>query len=148
MKWTKEKAIAAIQARAEEIGHTPTTSDMGGPLAAAAFRLFGTIAGAQIAAGLDPNCQGRPKMGPRTTAAPEPKPEADPVDTVALYGIDLDAEREKHLERMRRKYAADPPRPRYPRRRKGNDFYGRARVRHDDAYLPPDDLTVPHRRTG
>jgi hypothetical protein len=59
-QWTRERAIVALQRLATQLGRTPRGDDLRRPAPSACVlqRLFGTLKGAQAAAGLVPNTQG------------------------------------------------------------------------------------------
>uniref|UniRef100_A0A6M3K9E2 Uncharacterized protein n=1 Tax=viral metagenome TaxID=1070528 RepID=A0A6M3K9E2_9ZZZZ len=138
--WTVARCKAAFMAEAQRVGHTPRTQDLPMDLAQAIHRNGHSIAGMARLCGLVPNTgKGRTEPLPARVVAPEPDLE--------LHAF-VERERAAHLDRMRRRFATEPPHPRIrvPRFEERGDFFGRPRSLQDDDYMPPDDLTRSMRR--
>lgn len=153
-RWTRDELLAAIKERAEACGikpgdFAPLSGQLGASLCNAAHKLLGGKDKACVLLGYVPNGKGASrakKMRDRAHTVPAPRLElvADPICNY------LAIERELYLARMRERYAAHPEevpvRIKLPRGRK--HIHVRPRWDKSDDFLPPDDLTVPHRRTG
>ena len=159
--WTREALLAAIRERATELGIepgdlAPLSGQLGASLCNAAHKLFGGKDAACAELGYVPNGKGgsrAAKMRRRGECQPEPIPEPTPAPPDPAI-INLAHERALHLERMKRKYAEHPES--VPRRlripvcvkKPRRHIYVARRGSRWDEFLPPDDLTVPHRRAG
>ena len=129
--WTVARCKAAFLAEAHRVGHTPRTEDLPQQLAQAIHRNGHSIGGMARLCGLTPNTgKGRTE--------PLPVGKVDVPEPDAKLHAFLERERAAHLERMRRRFATEPPRPRIhvSRFEERGDFFGRRRALQDDDYVP------------
>jgi len=144
--WTVDRLDAAYLEVAVYAGHTPRHGDLGQVLYQAMHSHGYTMGAMALRHGLIPHVPKRtpPPLPDGWCRAPEP-PKPEPVDN----GVDLAAEREMHLARMRVKYAKEPPRSRIRvpgMRQSMRQDFGERRLSFRDDYLPPPDLTVVYQR--
>jgi len=136
--WTLAYTRERYMAEARRVGGTPRSADLPQCLMQAITRVGKTLATMADDCGLQRN-------EARGYRVPLPENVCVPVDIERVKDADLARELKLHLERMKRRFAANPPQPRIRvnRSRRG-DFHG---VRWDRTadFLPPDDLN-PKRR--
>jgi len=139
-----EQYLADYLEVAKRVGHTPKCYELPRRVLAGLHRHGMNITKAALACGLIPNQNKHPphplpeSFGIATPEqAKKPVPATTPPPPWALTSEELAAEREEHLARMRKKYAA-MSRTARPRRRFRDFTTAPSALRVPPDYLPPD----------